>query len=84
MKLKIGEKIKALRREQDMTQEELAEQLGVTYQSVSRWETCTCYPDLELLPVIAGADSVWYAMVITELLVAVYGAYHMIKTTRTL
>ena len=37
-----------------------------------------------LLPVIAGADSVWYAMVITELLVAVYGAYHMIKTTRTL
>ena len=54
MKLKIGEKIKALRREQDMTQEELAEQLGITYQSVSRWETCTCYPDLELLPVIAG------------------------------
>ena len=37
-----------------------------------------------LLPVIAGADSVWYAMAITELLVAVYGAYHMIKTTRTL
>ena len=54
MKLKIGEKIKALRREQDMTQEELAEQLGITCQSVSRWETCTCYPDLELLPVIAG------------------------------
>ena len=54
MKLKIGEKIKALRRERDMTQEELAEQLGITYQSVSRWETCTCYPDLELLPVIAG------------------------------
>lgn len=37
-----------------------------------------------LLPVIAGADSVWYAMMITELLVAVYGVYHMIKTTRTL
>lgn len=58
MKLKIGEKIKVLRRERDMTQEELAEQLGVTYQSVSRWETCTCYPDLELLPVIAGAFGV--------------------------
>ena len=41
MKLKIGERIKVLRRERDMTQEELAEQLGVTYQSVSRWETCT-------------------------------------------
>ena len=58
MKLKIGERIKVLRRERDMTQEELAEQLGVTYQSVSRWETCTCYPDLELLPVIAGTFGV--------------------------
>ena len=39
MKLKIGEKIKQFRRQKDMTQEELAEQLGITYQSVSRWET---------------------------------------------
>lgn len=37
-----------------------------------------------LLPVIAGADSVWYAMLITEMLVAAYGAYHMIKCTKTL
>lgn len=35
-----------------------------------------------LLPVIAGADSIWYAMLITESLVAVYGAYHMVKCTR--
>lgn len=38
MKLLIGENIKRLRRERDMTQEELAEQLGVTFQSISRWE----------------------------------------------
>lgn len=58
MKLKIGETIKSLRRGCEMTQEELAEQLGVTYQSVSRWETGSCYPDMELLPVIAGAFGV--------------------------
>ena len=38
MRLTIGENIRKLRREKDMTQERLAELLGVTYQSVSRWE----------------------------------------------
>ena len=37
-----------------------------------------------LLPMIAGAGSIWYAMLITETLVAVYGGYHMVKCTRTL
>ena len=37
-----------------------------------------------LMPLIAGADSLWYAMLITEILVASYGAYHMVKITRTL
>ena len=37
-----------------------------------------------LLPVIAGANSIWFAMLITEVLVAAYGAYYMIKITRTL
>lgn len=58
MRLKIGETIKILRRSREMTQEELAEQLGVTCQSVSRWETGSCYPDMEMLPVIAGAFGV--------------------------
>lgn len=53
MKLSIGENLKRLRRERDMTQEELSTVLGVSYQSVSRWENGTCYPDLELLPAIA-------------------------------
>lgn len=54
MKLCIGENIKRLRRERDMTQEELAELLNVSFQSVSRWENGACYPDLELIPAIAG------------------------------
>lgn len=45
--------MKKLRRAQDMTQEELADLLGVSFQSVSRWETGACYPDVEMLPVIA-------------------------------
>lgn len=54
MKLYIGENIKRLRRERDMTQEELAEQLSVSFQSVSRWENNACYPDMELIPEIAA------------------------------
>ena len=53
MKLMIGENIRHLRREKDITQEQLAEIMGVSYQSVSRWENGTCYPDMELLPTIA-------------------------------
>ena len=53
MRLKIGETIKYLRKEKNITQEELADFLGISYQSVSRWETGVCYPDLELLPVMS-------------------------------
>lgn len=53
MKLGIGETIKNMRKEKDITQEELADMLGVSCQSVSRWETGACYPDMELLPVLS-------------------------------
>lgn len=53
MKLNIGDTIKYLRKEKDITQDELADILGVSYQSVSRWENGICYPDIELLPVIS-------------------------------
>lgn len=53
MKLTIGENIRNFRKKNDLTQEALAERLGVTYQSISRWENGTTYPDLELLPAIS-------------------------------
>lgn len=54
MKLTIGENIRNFRKKNGLTQEALADRLGVTYQSVSRWENGTTYPDLELLPAISG------------------------------
>ena len=54
MKLYIGEQLKTLRKEKRITQETLADILGVSYQSVSRWELGVCYPDMELLPTIAN------------------------------
>lgn len=55
---KIGEKIKYLRKKSNMTQEILADYLGITFQAVSRWESGICYPDLELLPSIANIFNV--------------------------
>lgn len=49
-----GEKIAALRKEKNMTQRELAERLHVTGKAVSKWETGKNFPDLALLPALAG------------------------------
>lgn len=45
----IGQKIKELRKKNDLTQEKLADLLGVTYQSVSKWECGVTMPDLALI-----------------------------------
>ncbi len=58
MKLNIGQNIRTLRRAADMTQDELAVKLGVAFQTVSRWENGGTYPDMELLPAIAGVFGV--------------------------
>ncbi len=50
----IGENIKRLRREKELTQEALADFLGVTFQSVSKWERGESYPDITLLPALAS------------------------------
>lgn len=53
MNIEIGTKIKALRLSASMTQEQLAEKLGVSAQAVSKWESCTNMPDIQLLPDIS-------------------------------
>jgi len=49
----IATKIRTLRKNKNMTQEELAEVLLVSPQAVSKWENGQSVPDVELLPVIA-------------------------------
>lgn len=50
----IGEKIKALRLENNVTQEKLAEYLNITYQSVSKWENNNALPDISLVVPLAN------------------------------
>ena len=58
MNLRIAENIRRLRQENNLTQVQLADRLGVSYQAVSRWENETTYPDIELLPLIAAVFGV--------------------------
>ena len=47
--MKIGSMLQELRKEKGMTQEQLAEQLSVARRTVSRWETGSNMPDLDIL-----------------------------------
>lgn len=49
----LGEKLSEKRRERGLTQESVAEALGVTPQAVSKWENDASCPDIMLLPAIA-------------------------------
>lgn len=54
MNIKIGEKIKLLRKQKNISQEVLAQYLGVSFQSVSKWENETTMPDITMVPAIAS------------------------------
>ena len=52
--IKLGEKIKHLRKEKNISQEVLANYLGVSFQAVSKWETGSTMPDVAVIPAIAS------------------------------
>lgn len=54
MNINIGENIKRLRKEQDITQERLAEYLSISHQAVSKWESGDVFPDITLLPKLSN------------------------------
>lgn len=54
MKLNLGNQIRMNRRRMNLTQEQLAEEFGTSPQAISRWETGSTYPDIEMLPMIAS------------------------------
>ena len=53
MKLMIGENIRAYRKKHDLTQEELAERLGVPQTTLSKWE-CGSSPNCDMIRRIAA------------------------------
>ena len=66
MKNTVGKNIVKLRKEQGMSQEQLAQKLHVTRQAVSNWETGRRQPDLDMLEALASAFG-------TDILVVIYG-----------
>lgn len=52
--LNLSQNLTRLRKEKKITQEELAEFVGVTKASVSKWETGATTPDIQILPVLAA------------------------------
>ena len=50
----FGDRLKKLRRDNGITQENLAEHLGISYQAVSKWENNAGFPEISLLPAISG------------------------------
>lgn len=49
----FSQKIRALRKDKGLTQEQLAQELGLSVQAVSKWECAASYPDIEMLVRIA-------------------------------
>ena len=52
---RVGALISAQRRAQGMTQQQLADRIGVTNRAVSKWETGQGLPDIAVLPELAQA-----------------------------
>lgn len=61
---RIGKCIKELRKKNNLTQNELAKKLSVTYQAVSKWETGKSIPDIEILKEISDIFNVDIAYLI--------------------
>ena len=51
--MNIGNNIKQLRRQNNFTQVQVANNLGVSCQAISKWENNICVPDIALIPAIA-------------------------------
>lgn len=61
--MELGNKIRALRLKAGLTQEKIAEELNVSFQTISKWENNICAPDISMLPKL----SVFFGVTIDEL-----------------
>lgn len=53
MKKKLAKNISIYRKEKGLTQEELAQILGLSFQAISNWENAQSMPDISLLPTLS-------------------------------
>ncbi|MBR5420772.1 MAG: helix-turn-helix transcriptional regulator [Lachnospiraceae bacterium] len=56
--MNIGQKIKQLRFQHSLTQDQLAEKLGISAQAISKWENSVSMPDISILPALSEAFGV--------------------------
>lgn len=56
--MKIGNTIRELRKSKNLTQEQLAEKLGISFQAVSKWENNISLPDITVIPSLASVFGV--------------------------
>ena len=61
--MELGNKIRMLRLRAGLTQEMLAEEMGVSFQTISKWENNVCAPDISMLPKL----SVYFGVTIDEM-----------------
>ena len=54
MNIYFSENFKRLRKQKDMTQDAIADVIGVSFQTVSKWERGESYPDISILPIISS------------------------------
>lgn len=54
MNIQLGEKIRTLRKAKNISQEVLAQYLGVSFQAVSKWENGSAMPDVAMIPALAS------------------------------
>lgn len=64
MSIYFSERFKNLRKNQNLTQEQIADIFHISPQAVSRWETGATYPDIEILPHLA----IFFKVTVDELL----------------
>jgi len=64
MEMQIGRNIRALRKSRGITQEDLADALNVSFQTVSKWERGESYPDITILPDLSD----YFAVSVDELM----------------
>lgn len=76
--IRIGAFLKELRKEKELTQEQLAEKLSVSGRTVSRWETGSNMPDIGMLVVLAD----FYGVSIPEIIAGERKSENMNEETR--